>query len=69
MNHWFLLYTTVSYTDAAILKGRLEQNDIPVQLLNKQDSMYTIALGEYELYVPLHLKNLAQSILTGGLAN
>jgi hypothetical protein len=57
------------YTEAAILKGRLEENEIPVQVLNKQDSMYTIAIGHYELYVPVHLKDLALSVLNDGLKN
>jgi hypothetical protein len=29
---------------------------------NKQDSMYTIAIGDYELYVPVHLKELAVNV-------
>jgi hypothetical protein len=40
-----------------------------VQVLNKQDSMYTIAIGHYELYVPVHLKDLAQSVINDGLEN
>ena len=67
--NWHLLYVTKSYTEAAILQGRLEENDIPVQVLNKQDSMYTIALGHYELYVPLHLKDLAYSLINDELKN
>ena len=67
--NWHLLYITKLYTEAAIIKGRLEENDIPVQVLNKQDSMYTIALGHYELYVPLHLKDLAHSIINDVLKN
>lgn len=67
--NWHLLYVTRLYTEAAIVKGRLEENDIPVQVLNKQDSMYTIALGQYELYVPLHLKELAHSIINDILKN
>ena len=69
MSNWHLLFVTKLYTEAAILKGRLEENDIPVQVLNKQDSMYTIALGQYELYVPLHLKDLALSVINDGLEN
>ena len=69
MSNWHLLYVTKLYTEAAILKGRLEENDIPVQVLNKQDSMYTIAIGHYELYVPVHLKDIAQSVINDGLEN
>jgi hypothetical protein len=68
-HHWHLLYSTIFYTNAAIIKGLLEQNHIPVQLLNKQDSMYNVALGEFELYVPFHFRPMAESILTGSLAN
>ena len=67
--NWHLFYTTKSYTEAAIIKGRLEENDIPVQVLNKQDSMYTIAIGYYELYVPVQLKDLAVSVMNDSLEN
>lgn len=66
---WYLLYITKSYTEAAIVKGRLEENDIPVQVLNKQDSMYTIAIGDYELYVPVHLKEVAKALMNDELNN
>ena len=68
MSNWHLLYVTKLYTEAAILKGRLEENEIPVQVLNKQDSMY-IAIGHYELYVPVHLKELAVSVINDSLKN
>ena len=67
--NWQLLFTTKLYTEAAIVKGRLEENEIPVQVLNKQDSMYTIAIGHYELYVPIHLKELAISVMNDALKN
>ncbi len=66
---WYLLCVTKLYTEAAIIKGRLEENEIPVQVLNKQDSMYNIALGDYELYVPVHLKELAVSVMNDVLKN
>ena len=69
MGNWHLLFVTKLYTEAAILKGRLEENEIPVQVLNKQDSMYTIAIGDYELYVPVHLKELAVNVLNDSLKN
>ena len=68
MSNWHLLYVTKLYTETAILKGRLEENEIPVQVLNKQDSMY-IAIGHYELYVPVHLKELAVSVINDSLKN
>ncbi len=67
--NWYLLYVTKQYMEAAIVKGKLEENEIPVQVLNKQDSMYTIAIGHYELYVPLHLKDIAVSVMNDSLKN
>lgn len=67
--NWTKIYTTKMYTEAAIIQGRLEENEIPVQVLNKQDSMYNIAIGSYEVYVPIHLKELASSLLAEGLDN
>ena len=69
MSNWHLLYVTKLYTEAAIVKGRLEENEIPVQVLNKQDSMYTVAIGDFELYVPIHLKDLAVSVMNDVLKN
>ena len=69
MNNWYIVYTAKLYTEAAIIKGKLERNDIPVQLLNRQDTMYNIAIGDYELYVPVHLKELALSLINDTLKN
>lgn len=67
---WVLLHKTAIYTEAAILKGKLEDNNIPVQILNKQDSMYMHALpGLHEIYVPGQLKELALSVLQEALSN
>lgn len=67
--NWQKIYTTRLYTEAAIVKGTLQENQIPVHLLNKQDSMYNVALGEIEIYVPLHLQELAKTLLGRGLEN
>ena len=68
MTDWQLLYTTTNYTNAAIVKGRLEENDIPVQVLNKQDSMYVTTFGgSFEIYVPPQMKELATSLLSDTL--
>lgn len=66
---WFKIYSTQLYTEAAIIQGTLEENAIPVQVLNKQDSMYNIALGEIEIYVPTHLKDVAETLLSNALKN
>lgn len=66
--NWHLIYTTTMYTSAAIVKGKLEGNQIPVKILNKQDSMYLV-FGQIELYVPFHLKDIAANVLNEALKN
>jgi hypothetical protein len=66
--NWFLLYTTRNYTEANIIKGMLEENNIQVFLLNKQDSSY-LSFGEIEVYVPAELKDLARNLLDKSLMN
>ncbi len=68
-NNWQIVYTTRFYTEAEIVRGKLEENEIPVQLLNKQDTMYNVALGEIEVYVPVHLGELAKNLLQQTLTN
>ncbi|MBA4197149.1 MAG: hypothetical protein C0459_06295 [Chitinophaga sp.] len=68
MQAWQLLKTTRSIAEANIVKGLLQENDIPVQLLNKQDSSY-INFGEVEIYVPFHLKEVANNLLNKALLN
>jgi hypothetical protein len=68
MQNWKKLYTTESLTQANIVKGMLEQNQVPVVLVNKQDSSY-INFGEIEVHVPFHLENLARQLLDKALAN
>lgn len=65
---WFLLLRTADYTKASIIKGLLEENLIQVLLLNKQDSSY-LNFGDIELYVPVHLKDIAHNLLAQGLLN
>jgi hypothetical protein len=61
---WTLVFKTALYTEAAIVKGKLEEHQIPTQVLNKQDSMYMLALpGMHEIYVPAQLKQLAIGVL------
>ncbi|WP_416440207.1 hypothetical protein [Phnomibacter sp. MR] len=68
--NWVLLHKTAIYTEAAIIKGKLEENDIPAQILNKQDSMYVLTLpGMHEIYVPGQLKELALGVLQEVLSN
>ena len=65
---WALLCATSQYVQAAMVEGKLQENGIPVQVLNKQDSMYPV-LGEMELYVPVHLRELAISVMNEALRN
>ena len=65
---WMLLCVTRQYLQAAMVEGKLHENGIPVQVLNKQDSMYPV-LGEMELYVPVHLRELAVSVMNEALRN
>ncbi len=67
--NWQKIYTTRFYTEAEIVRGKLEENEIPVQLLNRQDTMYNVALGEIEVYVPVLLKDMALALLTKTLDN
>ncbi|MFY7899684.1 MAG: putative signal transducing protein [Chitinophagaceae bacterium] len=68
MQQWHLLYKTKSLSEASIIQGMLEENDIPVQILNKQDSSYLI-FGDIELYVPITLKDIAKNLLNKALLN
>ena len=68
MSDWFKLYTTRNYTEANIIKGMLEENNITVVILNKLDSNY-LSFGEIELYVPQHLKDIAKQLLDKSLNN
>jgi hypothetical protein len=67
--NWQKVFTTRYYTEAEIVRGKLEENEIPVQLLNKQDTMYNVALGEIEVYVPALLKEMAIALLSQSLEN
>jgi hypothetical protein len=59
---WHLLIRTRDLPKAEILKGMLEENDIPVVMLNKQDSLY-VFIGEIELYVPHSFREQAEAML------
>ncbi len=68
MQNWYLLYATRNLPEANIIKGMLEENSVPVMLINKQSSSYII-FGDIELYVPDHLKDLAKQLLNKGMVN
>ena len=68
MQDWFMLYSTKNYLEANIIKGKLEENNIRAIILNRQDSNY-VSIGEIELYVPAHLKDIAIHLLDNALFN
>jgi Putative prokaryotic signal transducing protein len=68
MNQWQKIYSTRNYAEASIIQGLLEQNDIPVQVLNKQDSSY-VNFGDIEIYVPKLLNETATQLMNQALLN
>ncbi len=68
MKQWFLVYATRNLPEASIIKGMLEENQVPVMLINKQDSNY-LNFGDIELYVPVLLKDIAKHLMDNGLLN
>ncbi|MBT4345652.1 MAG: DUF2007 domain-containing protein [Flavobacteriales bacterium] len=57
------LYSTENPNKAEIIKQMLEENDINVVLLNKQDSSYNM-FGTIELYVEEKNIKTAKSLIT-----
>jgi hypothetical protein len=68
MNQWQKIFSTRVYPEAAIIKGMLEENQIPVQLLNKQDSSYPM-FGDIQLFVPGQYAITAQELINKALLN
>lgn len=68
MNAWKKILTRTSYAEASIIQGVLEENQVPVQLLNKQDSSYPM-FGYIEIYVPEHLAETAKKLLEKSMLN
>jgi hypothetical protein len=68
MQKWSLLYSAQTLPEANIVKGMLEENEVPVMLMNRQDSSY-LNFGLVELYVPQHLTPLAAQLMEKSLSN
>jgi hypothetical protein len=47
---WIKVFETLSISEAEILKGKLEENDIDAVIMNKKDSSY-MTFGQVEVYV------------------
>ena len=56
------IFSTKNLAEASIIQGLLIENEVPVQILNKQDSSYPM-FGDIELYVPSHLNITAQQLI------
>ncbi len=68
MAPWQKIYATRNTAEASIIQGMLEENHIPVQVMNKQDSSY-LNFGDIELYVPDHLQLTARQLIERDLLN
>lgn len=68
MNNWQKIFSTRVYAEAAIIKGMLEENQIPAQILNKQDSSYPM-FGDIQIFVPAHLQVTAKELIDKTLLN
>lgn len=68
MEPWKKIYITRTLAEANIIQGMLEENEIPVQVMNKQDSSY-LNFGDIELYVPGHLAETARQLVEQSLLN
>lgn len=68
MKSWYKIFTTCNYVEANIVRAMLEENNIQAILLNKQDSSY-LFLGDIELYVSVHFKDVAQQLINNILLN
>jgi len=68
MSAWLKIFVTRNPAEASIIQGMLEENHIPVQVMNKLDSSY-LNFGDIELYVPGHLLITAKQLIGKDLAN
>ena len=68
MQAWQKIFATRNPAEASIIQGMLEENNIPVQVMNKQDSSY-LNFGDIELYVPGHLAVTAKQLMETSLGN
>ncbi len=62
MQDWHLLFKTRDRSEASIIQGMLEENEIAAQILNKLDSSY-LNFGELEIYVPAAQNTKAKDLM------
>ncbi len=68
MQSWQKIFATRNPAEASIIQGMLEENNVPVQIMNKQDSSY-LNFGDIELFVPVHLAETAKQLVAANLLN
>ena len=68
MQSWQKIFATRNPAEASIIQGMLEENNVPVQIMNKQDSSY-LNFGDIELFVPVHLAETAKQLVADNLLN
>lgn len=68
MDPWKKIFATRNPAEASIIQGMLEENEVPVQVMNKQDSSY-LNFGDIELFVPGHLIEMAKQLIAKNLLN
>lgn len=62
MSNWTLLLKTNKLHESNIIQGLLAENNVPVQVLNKQESSYNL-FGLIEIFVPSAYIELANQLL------
>lgn len=68
MNQWLKIFSSNNLQQANIVKGMLQANEIPVIMVNKQDSSYLL-FGEIEIHVPATLSILANDLIAKNILN
>lgn len=68
MKSWQKIFTTRNQAEASIIQGMLEENNVPVQIMNKQDSSY-VNFGDIDLFVPAHLLETGKQLIAQTLLN
>ena len=68
ISNWHLIYSTHTLPQASIVKGMLEENGVPVMIVNKQSSSY-LSFGEIEVHVPADFKEIATRLLDDTLSS
>ncbi len=63
---WALVYTTNTHTDALLIEGMLQANDIPAQVLSQVDTMRAFDVGALaiaKVFVPTSYVSEAEQLI------